>query len=240
MPEQEVALQVRNLEAGYDGLQVLFGVSLTAHRGELVAVVGPNGSGKSTLLKTIQGLLAPTRGEIWFRGERIDGLPAHAVVERGVTYIPENRLLFPDMTVRENLEVGGYSRRARPYAAESLQVVCRLFPVLRARASAWADSLSGGEQQMLAVGRGLMARPSLLLLDDPFLGLAPGVIAGFCGTLREVAEEGITVLIVGQHVRRILEMAGRAYLLDAGQIVEEGPGPVLLQASAVRKALLGA
>ncbi len=240
MPEREVALEVRNLEAGYDGLQVLFGVSLTAHRGELVAVVGPNGSGKSTLLKTIQGLLAPTRGEIWFRGERIDGLPAHAVVERGVTYIPENRLLFPDMTVRENLEVGGYSRRARPYAAESLQVVCRLFPVLRARASAWADSLSGGEQQMLAVGRGLMARPSLLLLDDPFLGLAPAVTAGFCGTLRKVAGEGITVLLVGQHVRRILEMAGHAYLLDAGRIVEEGPGPVLLQAPAVRKALLGA
>src|SRR3970282_1320414 len=116
MPEREVALQVRNLEAGYDGLQVLFDVSLSAHRGELVAVVGPNGSGKSTLLKTIQGLLAPTRGEIWFRGERIDGLPAHAVVERGVTYIPENRLLFPDMTVRENLEVGGYPRRGPPPA----------------------------------------------------------------------------------------------------------------------------
>ncbi len=240
MPEQEIALEVRNLEAGYDGLQVLFGVSLTAHRGEVVAVVGPNGSGKSTLLKAIQGLLTPQGGEIWFRGERIDGLPAHAVVERGVTTIPENRLLFPDMTVRENLEVGGYSQRARPHAAASLEVVCRLFPVLRARASAWADSLSGGEQQMLAVGRGLMARPSLLLLDDPFLGLAPAVTAGFCGTLREVAEEGITILLVGQHVRRILKMAGRAYLLDAGRIVEEGPGPVLLQAPGVRKALLGA
>ncbi|MBI3006722.1 MAG: ABC transporter ATP-binding protein [candidate division NC10 bacterium] len=235
-----MALEVRNLEAGYDGLQVLFGVSLTAHRGEVVAVVGPNGSGKSTLLKAIQGLLTPRGGEIWFRGERIDGLPAHAVVERGVTYIPENRLLFPDMTVRENLEVGGYSRRARPHAAASLEVVCGLFPVLRARASAWADSLSGGEQQMLAVGRGLMARPSLLLLDDPFLGLAPAVTAGFCGTLREVAEEGLTILLVGQHVRRILKMAGRAYLLDAGRIVEEGPGPVLLQAPGVRKALLGA
>ncbi|MBI4413258.1 MAG: ABC transporter ATP-binding protein [candidate division NC10 bacterium] len=235
-----MALEVRNLEAGYDGLQVLFGVSLTAHRGEVVAVVGPNGSGKSTLLKAIQGLLTPRGGEIWFLGERIDGLPAHAVVERGVTYIPENRLLFPDMTVRENLEVGGYSRRARPHAAASLEVVCGLFPVLRARASAWADSLSGGEQQMLAVGRGLMARPSLLLLDDPFLGLAPAVTAGFCGTLREVAEEGLTILLVGQHVRRILKMAGRAYLLDAGRIVEEGPGPVLLQAPGVRKALLGA
>jgi len=240
MPEQEGALTVRNLEAGYDGLQVLFGVSLTAHRGEVVAVVGPNGSGKSTLLKAIQGLVTPRGGEIWFCGERIDGLPAHAVVERGVTTIPENRLLFPDMTVRENLEVGGYSRRARPHAAASLEVVCRLFPVLRARASAWADSLSGGEQQMLAVGRGLMARPSLLLLDDPFVGLAPAVTAGFCGTLREVAEEGITILLVGQHVRRILKMAGRAYLLDAGRIVEEGPGPVLLQAPGVRKALLGA
>ncbi len=240
MPAQEIALEVRNLEAGYDGLQVLFGVSLTAHRGEVVAVVGPNGSGKSTLLKAIQGLLTPRGGEIWFRGERIDGLPAHAVVERGVTSIPENRLLFPDMTVRENLEVGGYSRRARPHAAASLEVVCRLFPVLRARASAWADSLSGGEQQMLAVGRGLMARPSLLLLDDPFLGLAPAVTAGFCGTLREVAEEGITILLVGQHVRRILKMAGRAYLLDAGRILEEGPGPVLLQAPGVRMALLGA
>jgi len=240
MPDQEVALDVRNLEAGYDGLQVLFGVSLTAHRGEVVAVVGPNGSGKSTLLKTIQGLLQPLRGEVWFRGERIDGLPAYAVVERGVTTIPENRHLFPDMTVRENLEVGGYSRRARPYAAESLEVVCRLFPVLRARASAWADSLSGGEQQMLAVGRGLMARPSLLLLDDPFLGLAPALIGGFCRTLREVVEEGITVLLVGQHVRRILEMAARAYLLDAGRIVEEGPGSVLLRAPIVRKTLLGA
>jgi branched-chain amino acid transport system ATP-binding protein len=239
MADPEVVLEVRDVDAGYEGLQVLFGVSLTAHRGEVVAVVGPNGSGKSTLLKTIQGVLRPTRGEIRFRGERIDGLPAHAVVERGVTTIPENRLLFPEMTVRENLEVGGYSRRARPYAPQSLQVVYRLFPALRARASVWADSLSGGEQQMLAVGRGLMARPALLLLDDPFLGLAPALTAGFCRALREVAEEGMTILLVGHHVRRILEMAGRAYLLDAGRIAAEGPGPVLLRAPATRKALLG-
>ncbi|MBI4168365.1 MAG: ABC transporter ATP-binding protein [Acidobacteria bacterium] len=234
-----MVLEVRDVEAGYEDIQVLFGVSLAAHRGQVVAVVGPNGAGKSTLLKTIQGLLRPTRGEIRFRGERIDGLPAHAVVERGVTTIPENRLLFPEMTVRENLEVGGYSRRARPYASQSLQVVYRLFPALRARASAWADSLSGGEQQMLAVGRGLMARPALLLLDDPFLGLASALTGGFCRALREVAEEGMTILLAGHHVRRILEMAGRAYLLDAGRIVAEGPGPVLLRAPATRKALLG-
>ena len=234
----ELLLRVQDLDAFYGDAQALYQVSLTVQGGEIVAVVGPNGSGKSTLLRTIQGLHPARRGEIWLGGDRVDGLAAHEVVARGVTLIPEGRRLFLSMTVRENLEVGAYLAAARERMAEALIGVHALFPILRGKEKMQAETLSGGEQQMLALGRGLMAQPKVLLLDDPFMGLAPRTIAGLCDTLRALAGQGIGVLIVGQHVRRILTLAGRAYLLEQGRITDHAPGTQLLTSPHLRRALL--
>ncbi len=233
-----LSLRVQDLNVFYGGAQALCQVSLTVQGGEIVAVVGPNGSGKSTLLRTIQGLHPARGGEIWLGDIRIAGLPAHEVVARGVTLIPEGRRLFLSMTVRENLEVGAYLGAARERMAEALTEVHALFPILRGKEKMQAATLSGGEQQMLALGRGLMAQPKVLLLDDPFMGLAPRTIAGLCHTLRALAGHGIGVLIVGQHVRRILTLAGRAYLLEQGQITDQAPGTQLLTSPHLRRALL--
>ncbi len=231
-------LRVRELHVFYGEAQVLDRVSLTVRGGEIVAVVGPNGSGKTTLLRTIQGLHPARSGEIWLGNDRIEGLPAHAVVARGVTCIPEGRRLFMSMTVRENLEVGAYLPPARERMVKALAEVHALFPVLQAKDRALAATLSGGEQQMLALGRGLMTRPQLLLLDDPFMGLAPRTIADLCHTLRALSDRGIGILIAGQHVRRILTLAGRAYLLEQGRITEHAPGNQLLHSPHLRRALL--
>lgn len=231
-------LCVRDLDVFYGEAQVLYQVSLTVQGGEIVALVGPNGSGKSTFLRTIQGLHPARRGEIRLDSDRIDGLPAHAVVARGVTCIPEGRRLFLSMTVRENLEIGAYLSPARERLAEGLSEVHALFPVLQGKGKVLAASLSGGEQQMLALGRGLMARPKLLLLDDPFMGLAPRTIAGLCDALRALGRQGIGILIAGQHVRRILSLAARAYLLEQGRITEHAPGSQLLHSTHLRRALL--
>jgi branched-chain amino acid transport system ATP-binding protein len=171
-------------------------------------------------------------------GDRVDGLAAHEVVARGVTLIPEGRRLFLSMTVRENLEIGAYLAAARERMAEALTGVHALFPVLRGKAKMQAATLSGGEQQMLALGRGLMAQPTVLLLDDPFMGLAPRTIAGLCDTLRALADQGIGILIVGQHVRRILTLAGRAYLLEQGRVTDHAPATQLLTSLHLRRALL--
>ncbi len=231
-------LRVRDLEVFYGEAQALYQVSLTVDGGEIVAVVGPNGSGKSTLLRTIQGLHPALRGEVWLGDDRIDGLPAYGAVARGVTCIPEGRRLFLSMTVQENLEVGAYLAPARERMADALREVHALFPILRGKADVQAATLSGGEQQMLALGRGLMARPKVLLLDDPFMGLAPTTIAGLCGTLRELSGQGIGILIAGQHVRRILTLAGRGYLLEQGRITDHAPGSQLLNSEHLRRALL--
>jgi branched-chain amino acid transport system ATP-binding protein len=233
-----LTLRVQDLDVFYGDAQALYQVSLTLQGGEIVAVVGPNGSGKSTLLRTIQGLHPARRGEIWLGGDRVDGLAAHEVVARGVTLIPEGRRLFLSMTVRENLEIGAYLAAARRRMAEALTGVHALFPVLRGKEKMQAGTLSGGEQQMLALGRGLMAQPTVLLLDDPFMGLAPRTIAGLCDTLRALADQGIGILIVGQHVRRILTLAGRAYLLEQGRITDHAPGTQLLTSLHLRQALL--
>jgi len=233
-----VTLRVQDLDVFYGDAQALYQVSLTLQGGEIVAVVGPNGSGKSTLLRTIQGLHPARQGEIWLGGDRVNGLAAHEVVARGVTLIPEGRRLFLSMTVRENLEIGAYLAAARRRMAEGLTGVHALFPVLRGKAKMQAATLSGGEQQMLALGRGLMAQPTVLLLDDPFMGLAPRTIAGLCDTLRALADQGIGILIVGQHVRRILTLAGRAYLLEQGRITDHAPGTQLLTSLHLRRALL--
>jgi branched-chain amino acid transport system ATP-binding protein len=231
-------LSIRNLEVFYGQAQALYRVSLGVSGGEIVAVVGPNGSGKSTLLRTIQGLHPARRGEVWLGGERIDGLAAHEVVARGVTCIPEGRRLFLGMTVRENLEVGAYRAAARERLVETLREVHALFPVLQGKDRTLAVTLSGGEQQMLALGRGLMARPKILLLDDPFMGLAPNTIAGLCHALQELRGQGIGILIAGQHVRRILTLAARAYLLEQGRITDHAPGSQMLNSHHLRRALL--
>jgi len=235
---ETLLLRVQDLDVFYGDAQALYQVSLTLQGGEIVAVVGPNGSGKSTLLRTIQGLHPARRGEIWLGAVRTDGLPTHEVVARGVTLIPEGRRLFLGMTVRENLEVGAYLAAARERMAKALIEVHALFPILRGKEKMQAATLSGGEQQMLALGRGLMAQPKVLLLDDPFMGLAPRTIAGLCHTLRALADHGIGVLIVGQHVRRILTLAGRAYLLEQGRITDHAPGAELLTSLHLRRALL--
>ncbi len=231
-------LAAEGLEVYYDPVRVLRGVTVRAMPGEVCALVGPNGSGKSTTLSAVQGWLPAARGTIRFLGEPVEALPAHARARRGIASIPERRRLFADMTVRENLELGAFREAARPGAAEAMDRVSALFPALRAKAGCRAWTLSGGEQQMLAVGRALMARPELLLMDDPLAGLTPRLTEAFCDAIRTVSAGGVTVLIAGQHVRRILGLTHRAYLLEAGRITAEDRGPELLASRALRRALL--
>ena len=231
-------LSVERVEAGYGEVRVLRGCSMEVRAGELVALVGPNGAGKSTLLKTIVGLLSASAGSIHFEGERIDGLPPYAVARRGIVLVPEGRRLFGPLTVRDNLELGAFLPRAQRQRAESLSRVFRLFPLLEEKAAAPAEVLSGGEQQMLALGLGLMARPRLLCLDDPFLGLAGPITRGVSEALREIGAEGTTILAAGQHVRRLLRLAHRAYLLEEGQVALSGPGAELLADERLRRSLV--
>ena len=231
-------LTVESLEAGYDGVQVLRGVALEARGGEFVAVVGPNGAGKSTLLKAVAGLLRPRGGTIKLDSERIDGRSPWEIAARGLTLIPEGRRLFGPLSVLENLELGAFVPRGAARREETLRVVYRLFPVLDAKQHVPAQHLSGGEQQMLALARGLMTRPRLICLDDPFLGLGRPVVDSFCDALRNVRDEGLTIVATGQHVRRLLRLATRAYLLDEGQVILSGTGEELLASEELRRILL--
>ncbi len=231
-------LEVDRLNAGYGGLLILHEVCLDVREGEFVALVGPNGSGKTTLMRTLTGLIPPRGGTIRLRGERIDDLPPYQIAAMGIACIPEGRQLFTELTVRENLELGAYLPPARAREAETMRLIFRLFPLLEARERSRADTLSGGEQQMLALARGFMARPRLLLLDDPFLGLGRAVTDHFCQALREITDEGITIFAAGQHVRRLLRLAHRGYLLDEGRIVRSGTGTELLADERLRRALL--
>ncbi len=231
-------LEVEGLNAGYGDLLILHGVCLDVREGEFIALVGPNGSGKTTLMRALIGLIPTRGGTIRLRGERINGLPPYMISTLGIACIPEGRQLFNELTVRENLELGAYLPPARAREAETLHLIFRLFPLLEAREQSRADTLSGGEQQMLALARGLMARPRLLLLDDPFLGLARVVIDRFCEALREITREGVTILAAGQHVRRLLRLAHRGYFLDEGRIVRTGTGAELLADERVRRTLL--
>jgi len=231
-------LSVEDVHVAYDDLLVLKGCSIEVRAGEFVAVVGPNGAGKSTLLRAITGLLIPRSGVVRLEGKRIDGLPPYEIAARGIALIPEGRRLFGELTVRENLELGAFLPGARARQEETLGVVFALFPVLHERQSVPASTLSGGEQQMLALGRGLMGRPRLLCLDDPFLGLARPVINRFCQTIRAIAAEGMTILAAGQHVRRLFRLAHRAYLLDEGRVILSGSGSELSEDERVRRTLL--
>jgi branched-chain amino acid transport system ATP-binding protein len=230
-----LALEVRDLVAGYRGLPALHGVSLEVRDGEMVALVGANGAGKSTLLRSIAGLLRPVTGAIAFEGARIETLPAFRIARRGIAYVPEGRRLFARLSVLDNLLLGAYSL---PKEADPSPVFA-LFPFLRDRARQLAGTLSGGEQQMLAIGRALMSEPRLLLLDEPSLGIAPRLVARIYEALREINARGLTVLLVEQNVRAALRIASRAYVLQTGRIVSHGSSSELLGADLVRKAFLG-
>lgn len=237
MPDR-VALSVADLDVHYKDFQALWGVSLQVRAGEIVSVIGANGAGKSTLLKTISGLLTPTRGSIEFFGERIDGLPPHETVPRGITLVPEGRRIFPRLTVYENLFMGSYTPRTRPKREEALSRLYALFPVLQARRNQMGTTLSGGEQQMLALGRALMSDPRLILCDEISLGLAPLVIKSIYKQLAQINEEGITVVLVEQDVKRSLKAADRAYIMLEGKVVLEGR-PSSLTEEQVKKAYFG-
>ncbi len=232
-------LKVSKVNTFYDKAQALWDVSLNIDEAEIVALIGANGAGKTTLLNTISGLLRPASGSIEFMGQRIDGLPPHNIVDMGLSHIPEGRRLFTDMSVHENLEMGAYPSRAWKGRQETLERVYQSFPMLKERAGQLARTLSGGEQQMLAMGRGLMPKPKLCMFDEPSFGLAPMLVLEVFQVIQSLREQGITILLIEQNVRRTLEIADRAYVLENGRIVLEGSCKQLLQEDLVKKAYLG-
>jgi branched-chain amino acid transport system ATP-binding protein len=232
-------LEVSNLDVFYGKSQALRGVSLRVDEGEIVALVGANGAGKTTLLNTVSGLLRPASGSVEFLGKRIDRLASYKIVKLGICQIPEGRKLFSDMTVGENLEMGAYSSEAWRRRKETLEQVYKIFPVLEERRGQSAKKLSGGERQMVAIGRGLMSTPRLCMFDEPSYGLAPKLFSEVLEVIKHLREQGITIFLVEQNVRNTLETADRAYVLENGHIVLEGKGKDLLQDDMVKKAYLG-
>ncbi|MFC1825724.1 ABC transporter ATP-binding protein [Thermodesulfobacteriota bacterium] len=232
-------LEVSSIDAFYGRIQVLWGVSLNIDEAEMVALVGANGAGKTTLLNTISGLLHPASGKIEYFGKRIDSLKSHSIVELGMSHIPEGRKLFPDMSVRENLEMGAYTRRVWKRKQETLDEVYHLFPILKARQGQLASTLSGGEQQILAMGRGLMSRPTLCTIDEPSSGLAPLLVDGIFRIIQNLPGQGMAVFLIEQNVQQTLEVADRAYVMENGRIILEGESKQLLEEELIRKAYLG-
>ena len=232
-------LRLDDVEVAYGDMVAVRGVSMTVEPGELVAIIGSNGAGKTTTLRAIGGLLTPRRGRIEFDGARIDGLTSADVVRRGIAHVPEGRQLFGTMTVLENLELGARTPAARARRDDTLKTVFDLFPRLAERRRQLAGSLSGGEQQMCAIGRALMARPRLLMLDEPSLGLAPVMVGAIFDNLAKVNREGTTVLLVEQNVLRALRLSHRAYVLENGTIALEGPRTLLLADEGIKRAYLG-
>ena len=232
-------LDVRDVEAGYGAIQVLWGVSLRVAEGEIVTLLGSNGAGKSTTIKALSGLVRAPRGAVDFAGARIERWAPHRIVDAGLVQIPEGRQIWGELSVRDNLELGTFSPRARGGRAQTLAWVHSLFPILESRARMPAHALSGGQQQMLAIARGLMSRPRLLMLDEPSQGLAPQVVEQVFETLVRINEEGITILLVEQNVEFALQIADRAYVIENGRIVREGPGEVLRASDEIRASYLG-
>ena len=238
MPESPL-LKVSHLDTFYGGFQALWDVSFEVRSEEIVALIGANGSGKSTLLDTVSGVIKPSRGEIEFDGTRIDTFDAHQIVTLGISQVPEGRRVFPDLSVLDNLILGSYNRKARLEKGNNLKTVYELFPFLKARSSQLAKTLSGGEQQMLALGRGLMSNPRLMLIDEMSLGLAPIIIDKVYNVLKEIRKKGITILFVEQNVRRSLEEADRAYIMEAGHVVLSGDAQTLREEEEIKKAYFG-
>jgi branched-chain amino acid transport system ATP-binding protein len=232
-------LEVKDIGVFYGDVQVVFGVSLRVEEGEVVSIIGGNGAGKSTLLRTISGLLHPVEGEILFEKAPIHGAPPEEIVERGIIQIPEGRRLFTLMTVKDNLIVGAFNSRATRQTETTLQEVYNLLPRLKEREAQMATTLSGGEQQMVAIGRGLMAKPKLLMLDEPSLGLAPILIKSIFETVRKIADQGTTVLLVEQDVKHSLSLSDRGYVLEHGRIAMEGSAKELLENPHIKTAYLG-
>lgn len=233
-------LKVNQIDVSYGDVQVLFDVSMDIKSGELVAVIGANGAGKTTLLRAISGLLKPHGGEIRFQDDVISSRPPYYMVNAGIVQIPEGRLLFPDMSVQENLRMGAYLIKDKAQVEETLRSVYDMFPILKERATQMAGTMSGGEQQMLAIGRGLMAKPKLLMLDEPSLGLSPKLVQQVFNLVLQINKElGVTVLLVEQNVRHSCEISDRAFVLENGRVVLAGPGKDMLQNDHVRRAYLG-
>lgn len=232
-------LKVRQINVSYGDVQVLWDVSFEVRPGEFISLLGANGAGKTTTLNSISGLLRPRSGSIEFLGEDLTRLPAHRMAELGIAHVPEGRRLFPEMTVLENLEMGSLTLEARRRRKDTLEEVFAVFPRLRERQKQEAASLSGGEQQMLAIGRGMMARPKLLMLDEPSLGLAPVIVEQVFRVARQLNERGITMLLVEQNVMHALQYCHRAYVLENGRVVLEGSGAELLLNQHVKEAYLG-
>jgi branched-chain amino acid transport system ATP-binding protein len=232
-------LALQGVSAGYGGFQALFDVSLEVNAGESVAVIGPNGAGKTTLLRVISKLIEPRAGEIRMEGRSLGDVPSHAVIAHGIAHVPEHRRLFARLSVEDNLKMGAYLPGARARFAERLEFVYSLFPRMRERRGQIAGTLSGGEQQMCAIGRALMSGPKLLLLDEPSAGLAPVVVQSIFDLVRRICAEGYTVLIVEQNIRQVLKVAHRAYLLETGRIRLAGTSAQLLESELIKKAYLG-
>ncbi|MGD1119604.1 MAG: ABC transporter ATP-binding protein [Dehalococcoidales bacterium] len=232
-------LEINSVSAAYGGIQALWDVCVNVKEGEIMALVGANGSGKTTLLHTISGIMRPSSGTITFRGQRIDGMAPHAIVALGISHIPEGRKLFTNMSIQENLDMGAYTTRAWKKRKETLEQVFKLFPTLKERAKQLSSTLSGGEQQMLAMGRGLMSLPDLCIIDEPSNGLAPKLVAEVFQIIKSLREQGKTILLVEQNVRQTLEIADRACVLENGRLALEGTCESLLLSDHVRKAYLG-
>ncbi len=232
-------LQVRELHAGYGKVRVLWGISLEVRRGEIVSLLGPNGAGKTTTLKAIMGLVKPASGDIVFDGKRINGLPPHRVARLGISSVPEGRELFPHMTVYENLMMGADLLPKNYDVQQILEEVYSLFPILKERKNQQAGTLSGGQQQMLAIGRALMSKPRLLVLDEPSTGLAPNIVAQIFRVLEQLREEELTMLLVEQNALMALEVSDRAYLLETGRIAAEGKREELMADERIRATYLG-
>ncbi len=232
-------LQVRDIDVYYGDAQALYGISLAVAEGELVTLVGANGAGKTTALRAIAGIRPVARGEVLFEGTPLRKVPAHHRPGLGIALVPEGRELWPQLTVLENLELGAYERSARAHRAQSLDYVYELFPKLADRARQLAGSMSGGEQQMVAIGRALMSRPRLLMMDEPSLGLAPVVVTQMFGIIRRLKEQGLTILLVEQNLSRALEVADRGYVVETGRVSLSGTSGQLVADPAVRAAYLG-
>jgi branched-chain amino acid transport system ATP-binding protein len=232
-------LEVKKISVSYLGVPVIREVSFKVEEGQMVSIVGSNGAGKSTLLKTISGLLLPLSGEIIFLGKRIDTLPPYAITSAGISHIPEGRKIFAKLSVSDNLLVGAHTRNSKSEVQKSLEEIYGLFSILKERKDQRGETLSGGEQQMLAIARGLMSKPKLMMLDEPSLGLMPSLSVKVIEILKRISSNGTTILLVEQKVKDALELADRAYVLQTGSIVQEGTGADLLKSDSIRKAYLG-